>query len=160
MAGKKIPLAQKLTSKLRLDPKSDCLIFHGSCNRKGYGMISNGRGSHIKAHRAAWEIANERPVPDGFMVLHRCDNPPCCNPDHLWLGTALDNARDRVAKGRPSNATGAAPREKHPRAKLTGVNVRAIRVDPRRYKAIAADFGIHPRYVGKLKAGTAWATLD
>ncbi len=67
----------------------------------GYGQI--GRGGHdggiVLTHRLAWEIANG-PVPDGMRVLHECDNPPCCNPKHLFLGTQADNLRDMTAKGR------------------------------------------------------------
>jgi HNH endonuclease len=51
------------------------------------------------AHRLVWEYTYG-PIPEGFQVLHHCDNPPCCNPEHLFLGTSLDNNRDRDAKGR------------------------------------------------------------
>ncbi|MGH7024521.1 MAG: HNH endonuclease signature motif containing protein [Caulobacteraceae bacterium] len=51
------------------------------------------------AHRLAWELANG-PIPDGLLILHKCDNPVCCNPDHLFLGTAADNHADCAAKGR------------------------------------------------------------
>jgi hypothetical protein len=66
---------------------------------KSYGfLVVNGRD--VGAHRIAWEHANGRRVPDGLHVLHKCDNPPCCNPAHLFIGTIADNNRDRHAKGR------------------------------------------------------------
>lgn len=66
----------------------------------GYGCMSIG-GCHAQqyAHRLSWQIANG-PIPKGMWVLHRCDNPPCVRPDHLFLGTCRDNNADKVAKGR------------------------------------------------------------
>ena len=77
---------------------SGCWEWTGSKNDKGYGRVYADRDEK-RAHRAMWEQAHG-PVPDGLWVLHRCDNPPCVNPDHLFLGTPLDNVRDMMAKGR------------------------------------------------------------
>lgn len=71
----------------------------------GYG-VGTYQGRQVRTHRTAWEIANGRTVPDGLGVLHTCDNPPCGNPQHLFLGTAKDNNRDRAAKGRTWDQTG------------------------------------------------------
>lgn len=68
---------------------------------RGYGVMR--RASlyrfQIATHRYSWMLANG-PIPDGLLVCHRCDNPPCVRPDHLFLGTTADNTRDRDAKGR------------------------------------------------------------
>lgn len=77
---------------------SGCHEFIGFKNRHGYGQI--GVGSKLKlTHRLAWELAFGL-IPDGLWVLHKCDNPPCCNVDHLWLGTQAENVADMIAKGR------------------------------------------------------------
>jgi hypothetical protein len=79
-----------------------CWPFTGGCSSNGYGN-SWANGKSALAHRVAWE--RERgPIPSGLDVLHRCDNPPCCNVRHLFLGTDSDNIRDSVAKERHHNA--------------------------------------------------------
>ena len=79
------------------EPNGGCFLWIGSC-AKGYGRFSVG-GHLIKATRYAWEQANG-PIPNGMLVCHRCDNPPCVNPRHLFIGSMLDNMRDQGAKGR------------------------------------------------------------
>lgn len=80
----------------------ECWIWTGA--RMRYGYFQYGK-KLIGAHRVAWELRNG-PIPDGLYVLHRCDNPPCVRPDHLFLGTAADNTADMVAKGRYRHSTG------------------------------------------------------
>lgn len=75
-----------------------CWEWQGTLRRFGYGKVCF-CGRSLSAHRVSWELFNGR-IPNGLWVLHRCDNPPCCNPDHLFLGTRLDNMRDCASKGR------------------------------------------------------------
>lgn len=82
----------------------ECWVWGGHRNKQGYGRKAFGskrkgtyRGYYV--HRLAWEWVNG-PIPEGMCVCHRCDNPPCVNPAHLFLGTNLDNVRDREAKHR------------------------------------------------------------
>lgn len=81
------------------DGPNECWLWMGACRPTGYGLFRwNQR--HDGAHRASWEMANSRPVPNGLYVLHHCDNPRCVNPEHLFIGSHTDNMRDMLAKGR------------------------------------------------------------
>lgn len=79
-----------------------CWVWTGGKRRKGYGCLE-WEGKKRGAHRVSWEL-HFGPVPDGLHVLHRCDNPPCIRPEHLFLGTNLENHADRVAKLRMRQA--------------------------------------------------------
>ncbi len=79
---------------------------------RGYGMFKVRRDESVRAHRMAWELTNG-PIPEGMLVCHRCDNPACCNPGHLFLGTHQDNMDDRNSKNR--QARGAAVVGERPR---------------------------------------------
>jgi hypothetical protein len=96
-----------------------CWPWPGKRLTKGYGTVQVGGKSHF-THRLMWEALNG-PIPESMCILHLCDNPPCCNPKHLRLGSHLDNVADMDAKGR--RATGA----RHGMAKLTEADVIAIR---------------------------------
>lgn len=93
--------SERFWKKVKKGP--DCWEWTGTKNTTlGHGVMREGpRGAskQLFAHRVSWELHNG-PIPDGMWVLHRCDNPPCVRPDHLYVGTPADNVRDREARGR------------------------------------------------------------
>ena len=82
----------------KVEKTEKCWGWLAGTNKDGYGKFKM-RGKTLQAHRLSWVIHNGI-IPEGMCVLHHCDNPPCVNPAHLFLGTILDNNRDRDAKGR------------------------------------------------------------
>lgn len=102
------PLAERLWPRC-VRTSGGCLEWQGCRDAHGYGQISVVHGRKTSTHRAAWLVAHGD-IPDGLWVLHHCDNPPCCEPSHLFLGTPADNTADMVAKGR---AGGGPPRATH-----------------------------------------------
>lgn len=82
----------------KVEKGDGCWEWNAARNRGGYGQLQIGRRPYV-AHRVSWTIANG-PIPDGLIVRHTCDNPPCVRPDHLETGTLKDNAQDTVLRGR------------------------------------------------------------
>jgi hypothetical protein len=137
-------------------------------DKDGYGLTKVNRKT-TRAHRVAWALANG-PIPDGLWVLHECDNPPCCNPRHLWLGTVVDNGADKAAKGRTVAPCG----ERHgsrthpervlrgssqPCSKLTEADIPLIRAALARGESrsvIGSRFGVSRGAIGSIAIGKNW----
>lgn len=115
----------------------------------GYGAIRVG-GRQKSAHRVSWELHNGS-IGKGLWVLHRCDNPRCVNPAHLFLGTQVDNMRDMAAKARnkPPRLHGT----RNPMAKLTDEQCEAIRTAEGTQDEIAARFGTSQSHVSSIRSG-------
>lgn len=159
-------LTERFWAKVQKGEPDSCWLWTGACYLSGYGKLYAGRvdGKMLAhyAHRLSWELDHGHPVPDAGKILHRCDNPPCVNPAHLYLGTPADNARDRGERrrGKEHRQHG----EANDNAKLTEVQVRAIIVElqrlPRRSQAsIAEQFGIKQPQVSRIMRRVNWAHL-
>lgn len=142
---------QAVDQSLGQGPDGNCWEWKKGRLAQGYGRLSIGDGE-VRAHRYAYELAFG-PPPEGMMVCHHCDNPPCCNPNHLFLGTAQDNSDDKVVKRR--HIFGAS----HHKSKLSDDDVRAIRADPRMQIEIAPDYGVTQGLIGMIKRGEIWTHL-
>lgn len=106
--------------------RDGCWDWSGFKNYFGYGRLmildTDGKRKPRSAHRLSWELYRG-PIPAGKCILHRCDNPSCSNPDHLFIGTKKDNTQDMMKKGRHGHVTG----ERHGKAKLNNETVIAVR---------------------------------
>lgn len=130
-------------SKAAIGEAGACWPWTASGQASGYGSFYFA-GRLDRAHRVAWLLTNGS-IPNDRFVLHRCDNPKCVNPSHLFLGSARDNSLDMVAKGR------------HGEQKLTAMQAAAIRIDTRTGALIGAEYGISKSMVNQIKRGAAWA---
>ncbi len=116
---KQLPVAERFAAKWERDEATGCWVWKATLHSNGYGRFKL-PGRMAFAHRASWEL-HRGPIAKGLFVLHRCDNPPCVNPDHLWLGTHNENMADMRAKQRQNKGT------RQHAAKLTEPMVYGIR---------------------------------
>ena len=123
-----------------------CWPWTGRTNESGYGRFKDGM-----AHRVAYELING-PIPGGYVIRHRCDNPACCNPNHLLIGTSADNTADAVERGRLAIG------ERHGRTRLTEEQVHYIRRNPegRTQATLARKFGVSPSTISYIRSGRNW----
>jgi hypothetical protein len=135
-------------------PNGDCHVWVAGTDRDGYGRVRPGGSVPIqRAHRVAWFLAHG--VWPELCVLHRCDNPPCVNPRHLFLGTNADNTADRDRKRRHADRRGTA----NATAKLVDSDVLAIRGAVGTQREIAAEYNVSASTVSLIKSGRRWTHL-
>lgn len=152
--------------RVKIGQKNECWPFLGTPhNHDGHCQFTF-NGEREGAHRLAWILTNGE-IPDGFWVLHKCDNPPCCNPDHLFLGSIQDNIADMVAKGR--NVKGDRARERnfrrgseHGCAKLTENSVIEIRIrhaNGEMQTTLAHEFGVTKHAIWRIVNRITWGHI-
>ena len=146
-----------LENRIRRDllpgPMDECWEWMGHQQTNGYGQFS-WAGRNILAHRAAWMVWVGE-IPAGAMLCHTCDNKVCCNPDHLYVGTAKTNGADAKRRGRSTAG------DRHPRRKLSSEDVGEIRA---RYAAggvlqreLGAEYGVTENQVWRIVNRYQWS---
>jgi hypothetical protein len=143
-----LPTQDQLTCKaLGLSPTD----WYGWRGQVSYGKIADDDGRIQLAHRIAYRLIFGDLSP-GLVVCHRCDDPGCVNPQHLFVGTQAENLRDMRNKRRDNPPRGS----RHPKARLDEALVARVRADVRSHRRIAKDYGIGKSTVGMIKAGATW----
>lgn len=156
----------------KVDKRPSCWLWTASRRHKGYGAfvwaLPSGEIIQGRAHRFSWIIHNGE-IPDCLCVLHKCDNPLCVNPDHLFLGTKAENNADMLSKGRHVKGgsklkslglLGNYERgERHHAAKLNPSLVRRIRAEKSRmsYSKLSAKYGVSVGNLHRIVTGKAWS---
>jgi hypothetical protein len=148
------PIAKRFWSRVRKTSK--CWIWTGTNlgEKKKYGVMRVG-GKSMRAHRISWVI-HFGSIPSGMCVCHKCDNPVCVRPDHLFLGTDLDNVKDRDTKGRTAKG------ERGGNAKLTERQVAKIRkrlAKGELHREIAKAFGVGRSLIGYIARNQLWKVV-
>lgn len=143
------PLADRLLDMVMPVTECGCWIFIGCLTNKGYGNFSIAAGKSRLAHRVSYELFRGQ-IPDGKHVLHRCDMPACINPDHLFLGTHLDNVADMIKKNR--NTKG----ETVGNSKLTEADVLYIRLSPASGTSLSQLTGFSQGTISMVRNRRIW----
>lgn len=150
-------LQERFWNKVARRGPAECWEWQGYRASSGHGRVSLGfsaKGERLRdgAHRWAWVLTNG-PIPDGLCVCHRCDNPPCCNPVHLFLGSHAENQRDRHEKGRDARGS------RHGIARLNELQVCGIMaryLQGKQQNHIAAEYGVSPNTICRIVNRTVW----
>lgn len=150
-------MAVRFADSIRVGASDECWPWLGTTDRNGYGVIKDDNGKQVSAHRVAYALTRGA-IPSGRLIMHRCDNPPCCNPEHLHAGTNLENQRDKKSKGRGVYRRGAS----HHMTRLTDLDVANIRslAGHVSRRAIAARYGVCRQTIDRIVNGIHWQHLD
>lgn len=147
------PVLERLAERSTHNAVTGCREWSGSRNPFGHGTIRIVAKVQL-VHRVAWEAVNGK-IPAGLDCLHRCDNPPCWNVDHLFLGTQADNNADRDRKGRHVALRG----QHHGMSQLSEAQARAIKSSTGPAAKTAAAYGVSEGHVYSIRSGRSWGHI-
>lgn len=142
------PIEDRFWAKVCKAGDDECWEYLGAKLRGGYGGIKRKDGAQLKAHRFCFELHNGS-IPEGMHVCHKCDNPPCVNPRHLFLGTPLQNTRDMISKGRKVVSCGS----HNGMSKYSPEIIELIRTSDDPTKILVLRFGLSQSYIDRIKRG-------
>ena len=148
-----VSVYSRLKNKIVIDKNTNCWNWVGAKFKDGYGLFTLD-GRHVGVHRVMFSIFNNY-IPEKLCVCHKCDNPLCCNPEHLFLGTLNDNVQDCINKGRRNIPKG----EKHYKTNLKNVDIIEIRKDTRSPKLIAKDYSVSVPTIYDIKTKHTWKSV-
>lgn len=155
--GKKQNQENDFWKQVDIRSENECWVWKGYVPKSQKYGRARFRTKQWIAHRLSYFLANGE-IPNGMSVCHSCDNPVCCNPKHLWLGTNLENSRDRALKGRNRNQFG----EKNNMAKLNKTQVAQIRnffkTGQYMQKELAKMFGVGNMQISRIIRYKRWNT--
>lgn len=126
-----------------------CWLWNAHCDKDGYGVLPGNR-ENIRAHRFSY-LYHYGPIDNGAVICHKCDNPGCVNPDHLFVGTTKENCQDMLSKGRDKIVG-----SRNNKAKLTEDEIIEIRESNISYVILAGYYGVSVSTIKKIKSRTSW----
>lgn len=144
--------------KMQVKMSDGCWLWLGGCDKDGYGQFRGSVGGKVygRAHRFSYVYFHKETIGKEDYVCHACDNPPCVNPDHLFVGTARENIEDMMKKGRHWALKG----EEAPNAKLSEDDVLKILKDPRPDAALANQYGVAVSTISGIKRRIRWQSVN
>lgn len=145
-------IVERIKAKVRVNPETGCHEWQGAKIPRGYGKMQIRPRMHL-VHRLVYEMS-KGDIPEGMFVCHACDNRGCVNPDHLFLGSHVDNMQDMTAKGRQAKGEG------HPDAELTEDQVREIIASKESIKALMERYGRSRACISLIRHRKRWKHVD